>query len=211
MYLFTRRTRLVGGNGSAGLDWAVGVTTKVNQITGHDVQLWAGSYSPGFGTITWTAWFDDLTALETLGDKLQADPGFVTLSNEGAKLTDGTLDDVLYQSVHGQPDPARPAQYVGAVLGVLAAGNYARGLAAGVEISQAAEKITGLPTIFTTGMTGSYGTIGFITGYESIAALEQAQTKLAGDASWIKLVDSTKGCFVEDAAITQQTIHRRVV
>lgn len=211
MYLFTRRTRLVGGNGSAGLDWAAATTAKVNQITGHDVQLWAGAYSPGFGTITWTAWFDDLTALETLGDKLQADPGFVTLSNEGEKLTDGTLDDALYQPVYGQPDPARQAQYVGAVVGVLAAGNYARGLAAGVEIAQAAEKITGLPTIFTSGLTGSYGTVGFLTGYESIAALEQAQAKLTSDAGWIKLIDSTKGCFVEDTASTQQTIHRRVV
>ena len=211
MFLFTRRTRLVGGNGSAGLDWATAVTTKVNQITGHDVQLWAGAYSPSFGTITWTAWFEDLTALETLGDKLQADPGFVTLTNEGEKLTDGTLDDALYQPVHGQPDPSRQVQYVGAVQAVLAAGNYARGLAAGVEIAQAAEKVTGIPTIFSSGLTGSYGSVGFVTGYETIAALEQAQAKLASDAGWIKLIDSTKGCFVEDAASTQQTIHRRVV
>lgn len=208
MYLFTRRTRLVGGNGGAGLEWAGATTAKVNEITGQNVQLWATMYSPSVGTITWTAWFDDLTALETLGDKLQAEPSFVALSDKGEKFTDGTLDDAVYQPIHGEPDPASTAQYVGAVLGVLADGNYARGLAAGVEIAQAAEKITGLSTMFTSGLTGNYGSVGFITGYETIAAVEKAQAKLAGDAGWIKLVDSVKGCFVEGATIN--SIHRRV-
>ena len=29
-------------------------------------------YSPGFGTISWTAWFEDLASLEAVGDKLDA-------------------------------------------------------------------------------------------------------------------------------------------
>lgn len=211
MYLFTRNTRLVGGNGVAGLEWAVAITGKVTEVTGHDVQLWATTYSPGFGGITWTAWFDDLVALETLGDKLQSEPAFAELQSKGAKFTDLSLNDAVYQPVYGAPDPSRQVQYVGAVSGVIAAGNYARALGAGVEIAKAAEKITGLPTTFASALTGAYGSVGFLTGYETIAALEKAQTALASDASWIKLVDSTKGCFVEDPAITQQTIYRRIV
>src|SRR5579862_4312790 len=144
MILYTRQTRLVGGNGMAGVEWAISATEKVKTVTGHDVQLWTAVNSPGVGSITWTAWFDDMTALETLGDKLQADPSFMTLANEGAKFTDGTLDDAVYQPVHGTPDPTRNIQYVGAVAGVLAAGNYEKGIAAGIKIAQTAEKITGL-------------------------------------------------------------------
>lgn len=210
MILYTRTTRLVGGNGTAGVEWAVSTTEKVKTVTGHDVQLWTTVNSPGVGTITWTAWFDDLTSVETLGDKLQADPAFATLANEGAKFTDGTLDDAVYQPLHGTPDPTRNIQYVGGVLGVLAAGNYERGIAAGIKLAQTAEKITGLPTTFASALTGPYGAVGFLTGYETIAALEKAQTALASDSKWIQLVDSTKGCFVEDAAITQQTIHRKI-
>ena len=75
---------------------------------------------------------------------------------------------------------------------------------------QKAEKITGLSTMFVSSLTGPYGSVGFLTGYENIAAFEAAQSKLAGDASWIKLIDSTKGCFVEDAAMTQSTLYRRL-
>jgi len=210
MYLFTRNVRLVGGNGTAGIEWATKITTKVAQVTGQEVQLWAASYSPGFGRIAWTAWVDDLTALETVGDKLQTEPSFTDLENQGTKFTDGQVDDTIYQPVFGQPDPSRQVQYVGVVQGVVAAGNYARALGAGVEIAKAAEKITGLPTIFASSLTGPYGGIGFMTGYETIAGLEKAQTALAADASWIKLIDSTKGCFVEDPALTQQTIYRRI-
>jgi hypothetical protein len=210
MYLFTRRTRIVGGNGTKGLDWAMSTTAKVKAVTGHEVQLWATMYSPSAGTVTWTAWFDDLTALETLSDKLQAEPSFVSLANDGAKFTDGTLDDSIYQPIHGQPDPSRDVQYVGTVLGVLAAGNYEKGIGVGIEIAKMAEKITSQPTTFASALTGPYGSVGFMTGYENIAAFEAAQNALAGDAKWIKLVDSTQGSFVEDAAITQQTLHRRI-
>jgi hypothetical protein len=48
------------------------ITEKVKQVTGHDVQLWSTVYSAGFGTITWTAWFEDLAALEVIGVKLRS-------------------------------------------------------------------------------------------------------------------------------------------
>ena len=107
MYLFTRNVRLVGGNGTAGIEWATKITTKVTQVTGQEVQLWAASFSPGFGRITWTAWVDDLTVLETVSDKLQVEPSFTDLQNQGTKFTDGQVDDTIYQPVFGQPNPSR--------------------------------------------------------------------------------------------------------
>lgn len=210
MYLFSRRTRLAGGNGMEGLAWATSMVAKVKEITGQEIQLWGTVYSPGFGTVSWTGWFEDLASLEALGDKLQADPGYLELADKGAQLTEGGLDDAIFQPIHGAPDLTQEVQYVGGVAGVIAAGNFARAMAAGVEIAQKSEKITGLSTMFVSSLTGPYGSVGFLTGYENIAALEVAQNKLAANASWIKLIDSTKGCFVEDAAITQSTVYRRL-
>ena len=56
MYLFSRQTRLAGGNGSRGMEWAVEQTARVNALVDLDVQLWAKAYSPGFGTLAWTTW-----------------------------------------------------------------------------------------------------------------------------------------------------------
>jgi hypothetical protein len=194
----------------AGLEWATSIIPTIKKISGQEVQLWGTVYSPGFGSISWTAWVEDLTALEVLGDKLQTDAGYLDLTNKGAQFTEGGLDDGIFQPVYGEVDPARDVQYVNGVVGVVANGNAARAMAAGVEIAQKAEKITGLATLFGTSPTGPYGSVGFLTGYENIGQLEAAQNKLASDQTWIKLIDSTKGCFVEDPTITQSTIYRRL-
>ncbi|MGZ4800421.1 MAG: hypothetical protein ACXVL8_16085, partial [Acidimicrobiia bacterium] len=86
-----------------------------------------------------------------------------------------------------------------------------RAMSVGTEIAQTAESITGLPTMFARSVTGSYGAVAWLTGYENTAAMEKADAALASDPSWLKLIDSTKGCFVEDPASTQSTIYRRLV
>lgn len=205
MYLFSRRTRLTS---FAGAEWANNIAAKATEITGNETQVWGSVYSPGYGTITWTAWNADLASLEAFGDKIQVDPGYLSLVSEGGNYTDGHADDGLLQVVHGQPDPDRPVTYVGSVQAVIAGGNTERALTAGVELAQKAEAITGLPTLFGTSLTGPYGGVGWLTGYENIEAMEKAQGALAADSGWLKLVDSTDGCFVEDPSATQQTIHR---
>ena len=126
MYLFNRRTRLVGGNGRAGIEWATSIAAKVKEVTGHDIQLWATVYSPGFGTIVWTGWFDDLSALEKVGDTLQGDSSMTKLSDQGPKFTEGGLDDGIWQPVYGAPDPTRAIQYVSTVTAVAAPGAIER-------------------------------------------------------------------------------------
>lgn len=209
MYLFTRRTRLSAGNGTAGVEWAGQIAAKVKELTGTEIQLWSTVYSPGFGTISWTGWFESLEALEKVGDTLQADPSMEKLSNAGAKYTEGGLDDGLVQPIYGTPSDA-PIQYVGGAVAVAAAGNIERAMAAGIEIAQKSEAITGLPTLFGRSVTGPYGGVGWLTGYESAAAMETADSALSGDSSWLKLLDSTKGCFAEDTNVTQATIYRRL-
>lgn len=209
MYMFSRRTRLSGGNGTAGVEWALSIANKVKDLTGTELGLWSTVYSTGFGTISWTGWFEDLQALETVGDKLQADPGMEKLSNAGTKYTEGGLDDGLIQPIYGNPTDA-PLRYVGGVVAVAAAGNIERAMAAGVEIAQKSEAITGLPSMFGRSLTGPYGGVGWLTGYESAAAMEKADNALGSDPSWLKLLDSTQGCFAEDANITQSTIYRRL-
>jgi hypothetical protein len=210
MYLFTRQTRLANGNGTAGLDWATSVARKVKEVTGQDVDVWSTVYSAGVGTISWTGWVADLASLEEVGDKLNADPGMNEMVNRGASLIDGSLDDGLLEPIYGEPDPTAALQYVGGVVAVASAGSIERAMTIGIEIAQKAEAITGLQTMFVRSLTGPYGGVGWLTGYETITAMEEAQNALAGEPTWLKLIDSTKGCFVEDAASTQATIYRRL-
>jgi hypothetical protein len=46
---------------------------RVREVTGTEVGLWTNAYSPGFGTLTWTSWWADLSSMEAAFAKLQAD------------------------------------------------------------------------------------------------------------------------------------------
>lgn len=210
MYLFTRRTRLGGGVGMAGIEWATTIGAKVTELTGNEVELWTNAYSPGFGTITWTAWFENLAALEAMGDQLSVEPSFSKLADEGAAFTEGGMDDAVLQPIYGAPSPERSIQYVSGTESMVAGGHFRRAMGVGVEIVEHAEKITNIPTMFVRSLTGPYGAVGWLTGYESITEMEEALAAEAADPSWLKLIDSTEGCFLEAPGATQTTIYRKL-
>ena len=210
MYLFSRRARLALGHGMAGVEWAQAVCAKVNEVTGHEVQLWATVYSPGFGTVSWTSWVADLTTLESIGDKLAVDTAYTDLVNAGAQFLDGGIDDSVLQVLAGQPDPSRDVQYVTGAQAVVADGQIERAMGAGIEIGNAGESITGIPTLFVRSLTGPYGQVGWLTGFVSLAEMEAANDKLAADPSWLKTIDGMQGCFLADVNATQSTMYRRL-
>ena len=207
MYLFSRQTRIAGPDG---LEWAVNIGQRAADISSHPIDLWGTVYSAGFGSVSWTAWFEDMASLESFGDTLNGNEEYQGLAAQGRELTEGGLDDQLMQLLAGEVDPERDPQYVNGVTAVPAGGNIERAMTAGVEIAERASKITGQNTLLLRGMTGPYGGIGWLTGYETIADLQAAQDALAGDASWVKYLDTTGGAFVEDAAMTQSTIYRKL-
>jgi hypothetical protein len=160
----------------------------------------------------WSVFVPDLGTLERNFDRLQTDEAMIDLADRGAQFTVGGLDDSLAQVLHGEPDPARPIQYVAAVQAVCASRNLARGLAVGVEIAQMAEKITNTPTLFASMATGPYGGVAWFTGFESVQALEAQQQALAADSGWIDFLDREAGtAYAENQELTTTRIYRRLV
>jgi hypothetical protein len=190
--------------------WAVGITEKVNQITSLDVGLWATRFSPASGTLVWSSFVEDLTALETANAKLMVDDTFVAESERGAAFAspDG-LDDEVAQLIHGEIDPSRNPKYVAAVRSELAPGGFAKGIEAGVEIAQRATQVSGVPTAFLVATTGKYGGVRWITAAESLEELEQAEQSLNADAGFIQYLDGVApGVFLP--GITTQAIYSRI-
>jgi hypothetical protein len=199
MYLFSRRGRLGGGNLSEANEWAVGITESVNRITGLNVSLYAQVYSPEFGTMVWSCFLPDLAALEAAGDKLLADDAYVAAADKGAAMIDGGLDDSLLQVIHGEVDPNRQIEYVTSVRTVCANGNLRRGLELGVEIAQRAEKVSGSPTMFLLEATGTYGGVGWVSGFPDVRTMETAQQALSADEEWLKYIDKEAARVYADA------------
>jgi hypothetical protein len=211
MYLFSRRLRLAPGNTRKSMEWALAQTESVNKITGLPVSLFMQVYSPEVGSIAFSTFVPDLATLEAAGDKLQADDGFASAVDSGASLTVGGADDLLAQVLYGEPDPNRQIEYATAVQTACATGKVGKGMEVGIELAQRAEKVMDTPVLFLANVTGSYGSVGWLTGHENVQALEATQQALASDAAWGQFVDKkTEGVYTDDPSQTTQLIYRRL-
>ena len=207
MYLFSRQARLLGADGAT---WAAEIAGAAGAACGNPVQVWTPMLSPGFGTANWTSWWPDLASLEKGMAAIGADARYVELAAEGRQHLEGAVDDALFQPIHGAPDPDAGNGWVSSVSAVCAAGNLARAMTAGVEIAQRAEAATGRSTMFVRALTGPYGGVGWLTGYEDLAGFEAGSQAMAADEGWLSLLDSTQGCFVEDPVATQAVLWQHV-
>jgi NIPSNAP len=209
MYLFTRRVQL-GGAGRAGLEWAVGMRERVDQIIDLDVRLWSSAYSGGFGTVSFSSFAPDLASLEAANDALNADEGFLAFAEQAGNLSQGT-DDGLREIVHGTPDPSADSHFISVINAVAANGRITKAMTAAVELAQQSEKITGVPALVATNVTGPYGGITWISAYPDIAAFEAGRQAMAEDTGWPAFVDEqVSDAFIEDPATTQSSIYRRI-
>ena len=193
------------------MTWATAITEKVNQVTGLNVGLYAQTFSPEVGTLSWSTFVPDLPTLEAATDKLLVDDAYASMVDAGAKFALGGADDTLLQIVSGEPDPSRQIQYVTTVQTVSARGNLTKGIELGIEIAQQAEKVVGTPVLFATGVTGNYGAVAWLSGYADVQEMERAQLALAGDAKFAAFVDKgVRDVYVDAPSETQQLIYRRI-
>jgi hypothetical protein len=193
------------------MEWTLEQTKSVTNITVLQVSLFMQVYSPEVGAVAWSTFVPDLATLEAAGDKLNADDAFAAAVDKGSSFTVGGADDLLAQVVYGEPDPTREIEYVTAVQTVCANGNLGRGMELGIKLAQRAEKLTGTPTLFLANATGSYGSVGWITGHENAQALEASQQALASDEDWVTYIDkNVGGVYTDEPSHTTQLIFRRL-
>lgn len=217
MYLFTRRVHARAGNPGAAMAWATSITERVRQVTGLDISLFSGAYGPQVGTLVWSTFVPDLTALEAATDKTAVDEGMLEAIVQGQQFAPEGAHDRLLQLIHPAPeaimaDDAPASTYVGVVSSVCAPGSLARGIELGVEIAQKATEITGVPTAFLMDTTGPYGGVSWISAFADVSATEAANAALAASEEWVRLLDGqVPGVYTADPSLTQQLLYRRVL
>jgi hypothetical protein len=209
MYLYTRRVQLGLGHQQDGLEWAVDITGKVNQITSLNVGLWAPMLSPGVSQLAFGCAVERLTDIEEAEAKLMADPMYLDAIQRGATMVTGTVDDECAQYLTGDGELPFNPTHIAVVRSALANGNFAKGVAAGIEIAEKVKELTGAPTAFLLSSTGTYGGVGWITSAASLADLEKNEQTINADPGFVELVDRHSTCYLP--AATTQTIWRRIV
>ncbi len=210
MYTFTRTLRLRPGNNQEAMAWSVQMLEKVNQISEAAFGLWTPIFSPAAGSLTFAAVVDDLTVLESTNAKALADDAYIALADKGsAHISSDPIDDQVVSFLHGDFTTGREVAVVAVVEAVVANGSFRRGAEVGIEIAKRAEAAGGAATAFGIAMSGAYGTVQWLTGYESVAELQRAESAVNGDPSFLQYLDEdAAGVFIEGSAT--QRFARRV-
>ena len=188
MYIFARSRSIQPGTIRAGLAAAVEGGSKASALVGQPVFVWASVLSPTVGTVVWSMRVDDLDSLTGFGDTIAADDGFDEWSRESDALFSGPFTDGVSEVMAGAP-AGPPAAYMSIVSGTCANGSIAEGMTVGVELAEAAAKITGHGTMFSAAVAGAYGAVTWATGVPDLNTLADANRTLASDPEWLKLVD----------------------
>lgn len=207
MYLFTRRRRIDPAHAQSAMPWCVETGATVGEMTGLDVTVWGSFMSRDLGMVVWSTWAEHLSDLEKAFDKLLTSDSYNQRVAEGSELFVGPAEDGIARPLAGQPAEGGPPPYVTSVRAATRGGAMREALAVGAEIAQTASSITGADTMFVLEETGTYGGVGWITGHDGIEAIERSQDALAGNDSWLALVDRAGAVFQEGAT---QEIFRRL-
>lgn len=209
MYLFTRSGRFGPGSVGEAITFVGAITDKVHQDTGLDVHSWAATMSPELGTVVWATFVDSLEELEAAQDKLSVSDSYIALDESGSKLFVGPLQDGLAQVVTGNLDRSQPLpSYVTSARATAVNGRLGEAMAAGVEIAEAATRISGVETAFLVDTTGAYGGCRWNSGHSDIGSVERSEAALMADESWLKLIDRVGACYQQGVT---QSIYRRII
>lgn len=209
MYMFSRTGRVSNADGFA---WAEKITKVASEASDSPVNLWAAAFSPGYGTMTWSQFWPDLAGLETNVARLNEDASYLALAAEASNHLVGGVDDALLEilNVPAGAEEAPMPNYVWTVEATGASGGAVSSVVKGLELAQRASAITGVPTLFARRLTGVFGGVEWMSGYDSLAAFQTAQEKLAADPTWGAAMDAVAGVYAEDSRVTQSILRAKI-
>ncbi len=206
MYIATRARRINQARGRAAIAAAVEAGARASAVTGREVFVWSSIFSAEGPTVSWSVRVEHLADAIAADDALFADEGFAQWVEDNDGLFAGPSSDLISQVVHGAPT-GPPKTYVQATRAVCANGSIGEAMGIGVELAEAATRITGVPVMFATAVTGTYAAVGWLSSVDELAEVEAANASLVADEEWLKLIDRAGHAF---APGTSSSILRRL-
>jgi hypothetical protein len=183
MYLYVRRSQLT--DLGTGLEWAETARARLERLFGTPVTSWGNVYSAGAGLVSFTSWWSELSGLEEAAAALRDDQEYRRIIRDGRAFVEGQTDDALLRLTYGELLPV-PPRYVHIISAKSAGGHLDSAIASGIELAQKSEEIIGRPSQFVRSLTGSFGSVAWLTGYDSMADFQTAVEKLlTGSSPWL--------------------------
>jgi hypothetical protein len=199
MYLFGRSRTIAPAHTREAMASAVEAGARVAQLIGLPVYTWTPMFSPGVGTVLWSARVSSLSELEATADKYAADEATMEWTEQQNHLYEGPTNDTLTEVLHGTP-AGEPGPWVSIVQAQWAPGKAAEAMTVGVEIVDTVARLTGWSPLFGRSLTGAFAGVGWITSFPDMGAYEASNRTMAGDSGWQDLMNKASTCYLPGAA-----------
>jgi hypothetical protein len=199
MYLFTRSVTLSGSPGRT-LEYALKTAEMVNDTIDLEVALWGNVFGQPVGTFSFNTMVDGRAALGAATAALAGNPAYLEQLERGQEFAGAIpTEDILRQLVHPTElagDGAPVGSFAEAITATPAAGQIGAAMAWGVEVSNLASGITGVPVSFWADAYGPFGQMTWLIVYPDAAAVDAANDTLNSNADYIASLDGNGALFV---------------
>lgn len=183
---------------------ASGICDRIKEVAGLDITLWMGGPGYPVGTMVWSAIAESHAQYGDVGAQLMADGPYLELVGQLTPHATDTGEQVIREFVHMTTEPDGTSPPVGAATWVVSAqianGQISNAMTWGVEVAELVKATTGADVAFTRDLYGPWGTVTWLTPFENMAALDEAQAKMSASEDYLAKVDSGAPLFNPGAA-----------
>ena len=194
MYLIGRSRVVNPATPGAAVAAAIEAGQRASQIVERPVYTWCTVFGPDPLTVMWSARVEHLGEVVAADDALAADDEFNAWVDERNDLFASPLIGVVSHVVHGAPT-TEPKAFLNVTRAVAANGVLGDAMAVGVELAETLTRLTGHEAIFATSVTGDYGGVAWLVGFDDLDQMEALDATLASSDEWVKLVDRAGHCY----------------
>lgn len=211
MFLVSRIATLRGAPSDV-VPAATAVCDRVNDVTGLGFGVWTALAGYPSNTYAWSASVESQAHYAEGAAALGTDAAYNDAVKDILAYATGPAEQNVRELIHPQgenPDPLPVGAVAWVVSAQAAPGKLGSAGAFAVEIADFSAGITGALTGVFRDLYGPWGTYTWITGYESVAAMEDAAAKANADPGWLERIDGGGSNFIPGAATSGvvQRIH----
>jgi len=208
MYLYSREITL--SNPLAALT-AKEIAEHLSATRNSEVALYAVAYSPGWGRVTFSSWWEDMASLDAAMLEANEDAKYLELSLALAPSV-VAVNDVLLDVVFTTQEATEMEMpnIVWSVGGTAVSSRAVEAAMSGIELCQAWKQATGTDATFGRAVTGPFGAIGWLSGFENMGEFDAAWTASGADENWIATLTGSQENFGQDFGSGTSTLYRKM-
>ncbi len=196
MQIFSRTLGTLGPQDEI-MAWATDMTAYVSDKSGNEVALWVPMFGWPLGTLGWSMRVDGLAGMQAALAPLAADADYFAKAATAREWVHTPAEDRLVTSLTGDlGDPPPVGSVVTITTAIMAGGRYGDAIAWGLEAAARVHEVTGIPTIFGTEESGTFGAVQWIGGSPDAAGADAAREAINADETYLNMLSSVGELFL---------------